>query len=78
MDVPGWIMAAVAVIGVCGALYAWFEKRLGDEEDARLTIERDLAAYKLHHVAHTPGRPYLERMFGAEWTESFLRNAMYL
>lgn len=52
MDIPGWIMAAVAVIGVCGALYAWFEKRLGDEEDARLAIERDLAAYKLHVAQH--------------------------
>lgn len=36
-----------------------------------------LDAYKSHHVVHTPGRPYLEKMFGIEWTEAFLRNAMY-
>lgn len=37
----------------------------------------ELAAYKEHHVEHTPGRPYLARMFGEAWTERFLAEAMY-
>lgn len=69
MDWPGWIMAIAAVIGICGALYAWFEKRLGDEADARLAIERDLAAYKLHvaqhHVTNAALRETEERLINA-------------
>jgi hypothetical protein len=33
--------------------------------------------YKAHHALHTPGRPYLRRVFGEDWTEDFLTNAMY-
>ena len=33
--------------------------------------------YKAHHALHTPGRPYLRRVFGEDWTEDFLSNAMY-
>jgi len=36
-----------------------------------------LREYKDHHIAHTPGRTYLSRVFGSEWTEEFLRTAMY-
>lgn len=41
------------------------------------TASGALHDYKTHHIVHTPGRPYLEKMFGLEWTEAFLRNAMY-
>ncbi len=37
----------------------------------------ELAEYKRHHVANTPGRPFLERCFGTAWTERFLRDGMY-
>jgi len=54
-------------------LHAWCDLA----KPGRAGADSALAAYKSHHVAHTPGRPYLERMFGPEWTEAFLRNAMY-
>ncbi|MDX2176004.1 MAG: hypothetical protein SF028_05990 [Candidatus Sumerlaeia bacterium] len=37
----------------------------------------ELADYKAHHCRHTPGRPFLSRCFGADWTEDFLAGAMY-
>ncbi len=37
----------------------------------------EMSLYKRHHVVHTPGRPYLVRMFGEDWTERFLAEAMY-
>lgn len=42
-----------------------------------LSGQTAMRAYKDHHIAHTPGLPYLERMFGIEWTARFLRDGMY-
>lgn len=36
-----------------------------------------LAAYKDHHRVHSPGLPFLNRTFGADWTGSFLRDALF-
>jgi len=36
-----------------------------------------LADYKSHHVENSPGRTFLSRIFGAEWTEDFMRQGMY-
>jgi hypothetical protein len=36
-----------------------------------------LAAYQRHHVEHTPGRPFLRKTYGEEWTERYLREFMY-
>lgn len=36
-----------------------------------------LSAYQFHHVENTPGRPFLSQVFGAEWTEKYLRQFMY-
>lgn len=48
----------------------------GPETDD-LTPQTALADYKHHHVLNTPGLPYLGKMFGVEWTERFLAEAMY-
>jgi len=37
----------------------------------------DLAAYKSLHRRHSPGAPYLRKLFGAEWTDRFLREFLY-
>ena len=40
----------------------------------------DLAAveaYKEHHRLHSPGRPFLHRTFGEEWTEAFMREFLF-
>ncbi|MEZ0295755.1 MAG: hypothetical protein ACAI35_04800 [Candidatus Methylacidiphilales bacterium] len=36
-----------------------------------------LTAYQQHHVEHTPGRPFLRKTYGEEWTERYLRDFMY-
>jgi hypothetical protein len=33
--------------------------------------------YKDHHRAHSPGRPFLHRTFGPEWTEDFMANMLF-
>lgn len=37
----------------------------------------ELARYKREHVAHSPGRPFLARMFGSAWTDAFLNDFLY-
>lgn len=39
--------------------------------------DAELRHYKDHHIANTPGRRYLTRLFGEDWTEWFLRERMY-
>ncbi len=34
-------------------------------------------AYKDHHRTHSPGRPFLHRTFGAEWTETFMDEFLF-
>jgi phycoerythrobilin:ferredoxin oxidoreductase len=46
-------------------------------EQATPVGQNDVAAYQHHHVENTPGRTYLSKTFGAEWTENYLRNFMY-
>jgi hypothetical protein len=36
-----------------------------------------LRDYKDHHLAHTPGKDFLNKVFGFEWTESFLNHFLY-
>lgn len=36
-----------------------------------------LAAYKHHHIIHSPGISFLSGAFGADWTREFLREGMY-
>lgn len=38
---------------------------------------RLLREYKDHHITHTPGLPFLGKMFGEDWTHRYLREAMY-
>ncbi len=43
-------------------------------------LPADLAAvqaYKDHHRRHSPGRPFLHRTFGPDWTESFMRDFLF-
>lgn len=42
--------------------------------------EADLVAvqhYKDHHRLHSPGRPFLHRVFGEAWTEAFMRDFLF-
>jgi hypothetical protein len=41
------------------------------------TDSPSVAHYKQHHIANTPGRLYLSRGFGEQWTEWFLAEKMY-
>lgn len=33
--------------------------------------------YRDHHRAHSPGRPFLDRTFGHDWSEAFLRDCLF-
>jgi hypothetical protein len=33
--------------------------------------------YRAHHAEYTPGRPFMQKVFGEAWTEDFLTNGMY-
>lgn len=37
----------------------------------------ELAEYKDHHRVNSPGLPFLHRTFGPEWTDRFLRTALF-
>jgi hypothetical protein len=37
----------------------------------------EVAAYKQHHAEHSPGQPLMARVFGPEWTATFLREAHF-
>lgn len=37
----------------------------------------ELATYKREHVAHSPGRAFLGKVFGGEWTDRFLTEFLY-
>lgn len=62
-----------------GYLTAWFRfcaRRMG----VIPSYHRDkslLDHYVNHHVEHTPGRPFLSKVFGTEWAESYFRHFMY-
>jgi len=38
---------------------------------------RFLREYKDHHIKHSPGKNFLSKVFGTEWTLDFLMNRMY-
>ena len=80
MDWPGWIMAVAAVACMGGGLYVYFVSQIAAirarhdddieaEATARLALERDLAAYKLHvsqhHVTNAALRETEERLINA-------------
>ena len=44
---------------------------------ARTRHHDAIAAYKDHHRRNTPGLPFLHRSFGPEWTDLFLRKALF-
>ncbi|MEQ8821793.1 MAG: hypothetical protein RLY93_16265 [Sumerlaeia bacterium] len=41
------------------------------------TEDPALRHYKDHHIANTPGWPFLSRLYGEDWTRRFLREGMY-
>jgi len=49
----------------------------GDSAAIRESCHMRLAEYKEHHIQHSPGLAYLGRVFGEEWTRSFLAKFMY-
>ncbi len=49
--------------------------RLSGAEAAAHAIA--LADYKDHHRVNSPGLPFLNRSFGPEWTDRFLRTALF-
>lgn len=56
-------------------LRAW--TRLATAGEVRTETDAHVAEYKRHHIEHSPGLKFLHKLFGAEWTESFLWNGMY-
>lgn len=36
-----------------------------------------LADYRMDHIAHSPGTPFLKTIFGADWTDAFLKEFLY-
>ncbi len=36
-----------------------------------------LHRYQMHHMQHSPGSIYLGKLFGADWTESFMRSFLF-
>jgi len=37
----------------------------------------EVAAYKQHHAEHSPGKPLMARVFGPEWTHTFLHETHF-
>lgn len=65
---------------------AWLEQPMDDAAapggvvttaQARAAAEAEMATYKRHHIEHSPGLPYLNKVFGAEWTAQYLQEFMY-
>jgi hypothetical protein len=38
----------------------------------------DLHEYQLHHMQHSPGGNYLSKLFGADWTTSFMHSFLFV
>jgi Ferredoxin-dependent bilin reductase len=36
-----------------------------------------LQEYQVHHMEHSPGNKFLDKLFGSEWTESFMKNFLF-
>jgi Ferredoxin-dependent bilin reductase len=36
-----------------------------------------LQEYQVHHMEHSPGNKFLNKLFGSEWTESFMKNFLF-
>jgi hypothetical protein len=73
-DSPG--QAEVLIGAFIDFLKIWSSLYLPKESE-NLSDGESLQSYKQHHVDHTPGRPFLTKIFGEEWTERYLRQFMY-
>jgi hypothetical protein len=65
-------------------LDAYLGAFVSDELSAHATkFERDEAAitalqeYQVHHMEHSPGNKFLSKLFGSDWTESFMKNFLF-
>lgn len=60
----------------CTYLDLWLKQWLPqlDSLDENLSLMND---YLHHHVVNTPGRIFLSKAFGADWTERYLNEFMY-
>ena len=73
----------MAALLACHAL-VWknlaFAGALAPELDSRAAAAHALALaqYKTHHRLNSPGLPFLHRTFGIEWTDRFLRQALFV
>ncbi len=64
--------------------HVWDRLRLHEADAPRLTAPGAVAAhaaaladYKDHHRLNSPGLPFLHRSFGSDWTNRFLRTALF-
>jgi hypothetical protein len=63
--------------------HVWARLAAGDSGASQLDAAETaahalmIADYKKHHRENSPGLPFLNRTFGAEWTDDFLRNALF-
>jgi hypothetical protein len=57
-------------------LAAWIACLDAQSEDAAAVLD-PLTIYCQEHVAHTPGRPFLAKLFGKTWSERFLSEFVY-
>jgi hypothetical protein len=53
------------------------ERNLGNDARPGAEAAAELERYKRQHVAHSPGKVFLEKMFGAGWTDRFLNGFLY-
>lgn len=60
-------------------LEAWLETAMQQSTDDAIDPAacEALQEYKRHHVAHSPGRGFLEKLFTPAWTERFLTQFLY-
>ena len=75
-DAP--LSAAESVRAFAGYLAAWADAAARAEAGPRQASSlRALAAYKIDHMAHSPGQPFLAAKFGAAWTARFLTEFLH-
>ncbi len=70
------------MIGAYRFLWGCYLAHLSSDEECGpasvlRTGSRAVAAYKDHHRIHSPGLPFLQKTFGVDWTEAFLKDCYF-
>ncbi|OUD12635.1 hypothetical protein [Thioflexithrix psekupsensis] len=46
-------------------------------ETGQITAAKELQLYQQHHIQHSPGKPFMNTIFGQAWTERYMQTFIY-